>query len=560
MRSIFLPIIIAISLLVGCNKSSPKAVKALNRAEAVMEEHPDSAFKILSALDTATLCSDADRALYALLYTQARDKNYHNDTSDVLINRAVNYYRKNNDAQYTMLAHYYKGRIHENAQDYGEALYQLMRGYKLAEELKADLWTGRISRSISDLYTTTMNSDEAIRFANIAYDAMVRTGNQRFIRESFFDYVRAFHNAKRYDTALTLYPSLLKMGIQSQDSVFINSVRGLYGKTLIGVGQSSKAIEVLEPLYHPIDSTNNWIGYLLLAYVNSGDLTKASQIIANHGLNEMSYHGGMYSYYKQTKEYDKALRALEQQNRLGNKDLSWIMGQNLTGSLTKLIEDEDRTHKAEVKAERMIWTTSIILVVSILGILAIFIIYRYKTKQNQLLARLESMNEVTKDYQDICGKLETLQNNILHNKYKLVDSFFSSTFVEGDDEKVRKKFLSSLIKKLNEIGNDEEAQKEIESWVDNNADNVMSEFRNLPLSLKEADYKIFLYSVLGFSHNTMAALIDAPDLMSVYNRRKRLKNKLKSLQNDQPNTNIAKYLKYLNEGKRPEKDAHTSVL
>ena len=186
MRSIFLPIIIAISLLVGCNKSAPKAVKALNRAEAVMEEHPDSAFKILSALDTATLCSDADRALYALLYTQARDKNYHNDTSDVLINRAVNYYRKNNDAQYTMLAHYYKGRIHENAQDYGEALYQLMRGYKLAEELKADLWTGRISRSISDLYTTTMNSDEAIRFANIAYDAMVRTGNQRFIRESFF--------------------------------------------------------------------------------------------------------------------------------------------------------------------------------------------------------------------------------------------------------------------------------------------------------------------------------------------------------------------------------------
>ena len=66
MRSIFLPIIIAISLLVGCNKSAPKAVEALDRAEAVMEEHPDSAFKILSAIDTATLCSDADRALYAL--------------------------------------------------------------------------------------------------------------------------------------------------------------------------------------------------------------------------------------------------------------------------------------------------------------------------------------------------------------------------------------------------------------------------------------------------------------------------------------------------------------
>lgn len=559
MRCIFIPIIIAL-LLIGCTRSAKEATEALTRAEAVMEENPDTALNILTRLDTAGLKTDRDRALYALLYTQARDKSYMDDTSAVLINRAVDYYRSNNDAHYTMLAHYYKGRIHENAQDYGEALYQLMRGYKLAEELNDDLWTGRISRSISDLYNKTMNSNEAIKFALIAYNAMVRTGNQRFIRESFFDYIRAFHNAKRYDIALKLYPSLLKMGIQSHDPVFINSIRSLYGKTLIGVGQPLKAIKVLEPLYNPIDSTNNCIGYLLLAYVNSGNLTKARQIISNHDLNEVSYHGGIYSYYKLNKEYDKALRALEQQNKLGNNDLSWIMGQNLTGSLTKLIEDEDRTHKAEVKAERMIWTTSIILVASILGILAVFIVFRYKTKQNQLLARLESMNEVTKDYKDICNKLETLQNKILHNKYKLVDSFFSSTYVEGDDEKVRKKFLTSLIKKLNEIGNDDEAQKEIESWVDSNADNVMSEFRSLPLSLKEADYKIFLYSVLGFSHNTMAALIDAPDLMSVYNRRKRLKNKLKAFQNDKPNTNIAKYLKYLNDGKRPEKDTHTSVL
>ncbi len=218
MRCIFIPIIIAL-LLIGCTRSAKEATEALTRAEAVMEETPDTALNILTRLDTAGLKTDRDRALYALLYTQARDKSYMDDTSAVLINRAVDYYRSNNDAHYTMLADYYKGRIHENAQDYGEALYQLMRGYKLAEELNDDLWTGRISRSISDLYNKTMNSNEAIKFALIAYNAMVRTGNQRFIRESFFDYIRAFHNAKRYDIALKLYPSLLKMGIQSHDPV-----------------------------------------------------------------------------------------------------------------------------------------------------------------------------------------------------------------------------------------------------------------------------------------------------------------------------------------------------
>lgn len=560
MRSIFLPIIIAISLLVGCNKSAPKAVKALNRAEAVMEEHPDSAFKILSALDTATLCSDADRALYALLYTQARDKNYHNDTSDVLINRAVNYYRKNNDAQYTMLAHYYKGRIHENAQDYGEALYQLMRSYKLAEELQNHLWIGRVSRAISDIYTITFNDQEAIKFAKIAHDAMSKTSNQKYIRETLFDYIRILHNAREYDSAMALYPSLYEIGSKEQDPMVMNSIRFLYAKTLIGLDKPSDAISELQKFDRSLDSEHSWISYLLLAYTNNGNLTQAKQIIdSTHNIYDIAYLGGMYSYYNQTKDYKKALRALEEQNRIGNKDIDWYMGQNLTGSLTKLIEEEDRTHKAEIKAERTIWIASIVLVISLLVVLALYVIFRYRNRQNQLVARLESMDELTNDYNNICEKLEDLQKKVLQSEYKLADSFFSSIYVEGDDEKTRKKFLATLTKKLIAIGNDETTQKEIESWVDNNADGIITKFHNLPINMKDADRKVFLYSVLGFSTNTMAILIDAPDLMSVYNRRKRLRNKISKLNTQENNVNTDEFLKYLSDGKHPEKDASPSA-
>lgn len=560
MRSIFLPIIIAISLLVGCNKSAPKAVEALNRAEAVMEEHPDSAFKILSAIDTATLCSDADRALYALLHTQAQDKNYINDTVDIIITRAVDFYRNSDDSYRAMLAHYYKGRIHENANDYGEALYQLIRSYKLAEELQNHLWIGRVSRAISDIYTITFNDQEAIKFAKIAHDAMSKTSNQKYIRETLFDYIRILHNAREYDSAMALYPSLYEIGSKEQDPMVMNSIRFLYAKTLIGLDKPSDAISELQKFDRSLDSEHSWISYLLLAYTNNGNLTQAKQIIdSTHNIYDIAYLGGMYSYYNQTKDYKKALRALEEQNRIGNKDIDWYMGQNLTGSLTKLIEEEDRTHKAEIKAERTIWIASIVLVISLLVVLALYVIFRYRNRQNQLVARLESMDELTNDYNNICEKLEDLQKKVLQSEYKLADSFFSSIYVEGDDEKTRKKFLATLTKKLIAIGNDETTQKEIESWVDNNADGIITKFHNLPINMKDADRKVFLYSVLGFSTNTMAILIDAPDLMSVYNRRKRLRNKISKLNTQENNVNTDEFLKYLSDGKHPEKDASPSA-
>ena len=41
-----------------------------------MEEYPDSALHILESIETQQLSAQADRAYYALLLTQARDKNY----------------------------------------------------------------------------------------------------------------------------------------------------------------------------------------------------------------------------------------------------------------------------------------------------------------------------------------------------------------------------------------------------------------------------------------------------------------------------------------------------
>lgn len=61
-------------------------------ADSLMEVSPDSALSILESISSPQKLSRADRALYALLLTQARHKNYVPLDDDSLIKTAVDYY------------------------------------------------------------------------------------------------------------------------------------------------------------------------------------------------------------------------------------------------------------------------------------------------------------------------------------------------------------------------------------------------------------------------------------------------------------------------------------
>lgn len=63
-------------------------------AEELMPQNPDSALFLLGSLNTGNINSQKIRAKYAVVYSQALDKNYIDETNDSLITIAVKYYKK----------------------------------------------------------------------------------------------------------------------------------------------------------------------------------------------------------------------------------------------------------------------------------------------------------------------------------------------------------------------------------------------------------------------------------------------------------------------------------
>ncbi len=81
--------LLAILFFTGCYNR--EQISRLDEAEALIQNKPDSALTILQQLKSEG--SQAEQAKYALLYSEALDKNHIKATNDSLIRRAWEYYK-----------------------------------------------------------------------------------------------------------------------------------------------------------------------------------------------------------------------------------------------------------------------------------------------------------------------------------------------------------------------------------------------------------------------------------------------------------------------------------
>jgi tetratricopeptide (TPR) repeat protein len=86
---------------------------ALTQIDSLLQKKDYAeAVKEISVIDPASL-DEGERALYALLLTEAEYKNYDPITSDALINQAVRYYQGSNDREKATRSLLYQGCVYE---------------------------------------------------------------------------------------------------------------------------------------------------------------------------------------------------------------------------------------------------------------------------------------------------------------------------------------------------------------------------------------------------------------------------------------------------------------
>ena len=221
-------------LLLGCGNRRP-LTPVLNRAEALMEDHPDSAYALLRTIDSTSLAPGEEQARYALLYTQAHDKNYIVQTDDSLIQVAVRYYDSIGRTDRQALAYYLWGGVYRDLNRQADALERYLRAADLVQQYNDDYLSSRIFNNIGYIYFLQKLYDKSDSIYCMTERQAIKMRDTLLLTDAFAMRGRIALYQKDYNSAETLLLSAYENARILHDTVLqsgiISAISTLYRRT-----------------------------------------------------------------------------------------------------------------------------------------------------------------------------------------------------------------------------------------------------------------------------------------------------------------------------------------
>jgi DNA-binding CsgD family transcriptional regulator len=242
--------------LFSCSQTSGK----LNIAEQLMATAPDSALHILQKLKPNLFTIHSDRALYALLMSQALDKNDIKVESDSLISIATKYYDEN-DPVHAGYAWFYRARCANNRGDAKTQADALLKAQEFAEKTDNDKLMGLVYLDKGSMYSTQRQYKNSIYYFKCAFQRFSKIKDYRnCILSSLnigYNYLYTPHSEK----AINYYLLAEKQFSHYKDTLLLSTVYRCLGGYYYQKENFKQALGYYHkvPLTHQsIYDSNNW--------------------------------------------------------------------------------------------------------------------------------------------------------------------------------------------------------------------------------------------------------------------------------------------------------------
>lgn len=536
--------------------------ETLMSVEQLMSVQPDSALNVIQNIDTVTLRSAADKALFALLYVQAEDKNYIDSKDVSMIQTAVNFYKDSDDEYHKMLSYYYLARIEENRREYSQTIINLLVAEKIATNINNHFYLGLIYRSCSNVYDKIYNNVESLNYAKRSYDSFKESGSETYTSWALWRLGCAYHNVNDYKKCIDIMQQVAKIAQHNADKYLY--IEALKSKALshLALHEYDNVLMVYDTLKRDnnfevgIDDYQN-IG---LAYIGIGDNYNAKLYMDKVIEIAPSNQWLPYEINKRIGNYENALNALENEHLHQDSILHNVITQNVTQMVTDYHNYTIKSQESEFQHKRKIAKVLIFSLVIIIFLISMIFFQRNRANkkeiENNMLKALNLRNllqiketEIIGMNKTIMGKdaetmvlqerlseterrqekqldnLNTAINNLFEQHFATIDQLTSAYYEYQGTINEKHRIYCDVMNIISGLRSDKKVLNEMEKYVDLYRDNLMARFRKNFPNLKENDYTLFLYVISGFSSRAISIFINEK-LDVVYNRKSRLKQKI----------------------------------
>lgn len=523
----YLYLVILLCLFYGCNTASEMA---LNQAEVLMQEKPDSSLNILEQIDPDNLSRRKDKAKYALLYSQALDKNYFDKTNDSLILVAINYYQEHGTEREKMLAYYYLGRVQYNAHAYQNAIISFLQAEEYALHAGDYLYCGLIYRNISDIYNDTYNTAEELKYAQKAYDCFCQADASLHKDYALLALGIAYGNASDRTKEKELLEQTIVLARERCDTLLWGICLSSYALcqevTEDYRGAKESILSIKNRLRLPID-LRDWV---TLAHCYARE-NKTDSV--DFCLNEAGHSAAtsadsakislrIYWIEKIRNNPQKALNALEYCNDFQITVSRQMLQQSVITTQRDHFRSRADAATYKLKANHRLGII-VILSICLFAGAVIFWLYRRIQRKN---TEIERYMNIASDIQDVLQSKNTemshLVTQLFHEKFELIDSLGCTYYERRDTPNEQIAIYNEVKRAIQNLGTDKQTKSELERIVNLCNEDILKKIRAQIPEIKMADYDLFCYLCAGFSYRAISIFMQTK-IDNVYNRKSRLK-------------------------------------
>ena len=477
--------------LISCN--DPKSVTdTLHRAEALMNEYPDSAWTLLNTISPDEMEQNRNRALYALLYTQAQDKTYRDETNDSLISVAVDYYCDTDDVRRKFLSYYYKGRVHFTTKDYLGATTCYMEAEQLADEVGDDYLVGLLYAELGRIYRLYYDypkSEEAYQKAAECYE---RAGKIRHRNYMWYNQSSIFRNLAQYTESENLLRKALVSGKDIKDSVLIRNSIGNLVMLCIEQQRMSEAKQLYEELRYYVGTnygSSSFMGKLAKMYISEGDFMNAKRCVEtawSRSKNSIDSVGLYFSSAELLSALGKGKAAYDELMKgvaLQNDEAHHALQQPVLTAQRDYLSEKLEFEAYRIQVEKQLRVLYILFFTILLSVVA-FVLWRNLKKKKKVINELEQKKEQAE------RRISSLLQQLDDDKEKADRTIKSlkdeiAQIEKGSNEAIK---LEALAQKLE---NDSKRNSEIVTYLREELKNQEAAYRQYFDRLVE-NFRIFM--------------------------------------------------------------------
>lgn len=534
--------------LFSCSRDREIAYR-LDSAEALMTEYPDKALSVLETIDASRLHAESIRAKYALLYTQALDKNYIDVASDSLICSAVTYYDRKGSKRERALAHYYYGCVCANMHDSELAMKAFLEAERHAES--EPYLCGLIDSRIGQLYLAQYKLSEALtRFCRSEFDfhkAGIRR-NEAMVLESqghIHFLLSNYASAKtKWKEAQAIYAEVGDIeGVRDIDFRLI-PVRLDEGEDPVSVKASLRRMCMTRygEIFHPTA-----VGLWLDVYQKAGQLDSARICALNCLENRtLSTEHQIAGCYARLVQIEKAAHRFEQALEYGYTYVHLSDSLNAAADRARMEEIEHRYGNEILKAsvsnlqlknrlQQMFFLLVCICIATIMAAAAVLIVrWRKVTREKMKNARAELGNlrcvyeEMAGQYADMKHNLDACNERELKIGKAIEERLTGLHRLVEQASEVKPTAFVKEFKKYTAVNTTSRyALFDLQYVVNRKYCGIIDHLKSQYPQLSKHDLDLCALMCFGFSHAGICYLYNYSDIGSFYNKRSRLRRKLR---------------------------------